>query len=134
MSLRLIRGFLLTALVAAFPLAVAAQVVPDNPPASAPNGPAAQPGVRPHVTPYMRALRGLNLSDAQRSQIRGIMQSYRQKNQGLDRTTRRANIRQMRHEILAVLSPGQRSNLRQQMQQYRQQHPQNPGQNRPAGN
>ena len=125
MSSRLIRGLALVAFAAGLPVAASAQVIPQ-PPANGPAG--AQQGTphRHHGNPYMRALRSLNLSDSQKSQLRSIMQSYRQKNQGVDRTTRRASMRQMRSDIMNVLTPSQRTQLQTRMQQMRQQYGQNP--------
>jgi Spy/CpxP family protein refolding chaperone len=53
---------------------------------------------------YMRVLRSLNLSDAQRQQIRAYM---------------RASQQQLRTQIEGVLTPEQRTQLRSSMQQPR---------------
>jgi Spy/CpxP family protein refolding chaperone len=125
MSLRLIRGLALVAFAAGLPLAASAQVIPQ-PPANGPAG-APQQGGHHRGNPYMRAVRSLSLNDSQKSQIQSIVQSYRQKNQGVDRTTRRANTRQMRSDIMNVLTPAQRTQLQQQMQQYRNAQPSGQG-------
>src|SRR5215469_2445885 len=128
MSSRLIRGIALVAFAAGLPLAASAQGVPPPPQ----NGPAGQPpqGAHRHGNPYMRALRSLNLSDSQKTQIRSIVQNYRQKDQGVDLATRRSNGEQMRTEIMNVLTPAQRTQLQQTMQQMRQQYQNQGGQNR----
>jgi Spy/CpxP family protein refolding chaperone len=74
----------------------------------------------------MHMLRSLNLSADQQSQIRGIAASYKQKNQGLtDRAQLRANHKQMRDDIMAVLTPQQQQQLKTQMQQARRAREQN---------
>ncbi|HXP94035.1 MAG TPA: hypothetical protein VN905_11255 [Candidatus Binatia bacterium] len=119
MSSRLIRGIALVAFAAGLPLAASAQVVP--PPAqTGPSAPSQGAPQQHHRNPYMRALRSVNLSDAQKSQIRSILQSYRQKDQGLDQTARRANAQQMRTDIMNVLTPAQRTQFQQAVQQMRQ--------------
>jgi Spy/CpxP family protein refolding chaperone len=117
MSSSFLRVAATLALAAGLPVAASAQVVPAPPP----NGASAQAGHAHRVSPYMRALRSLNLSDSQKSQIRSIMQSYRQKNKGIDQTTRRANMRQMRSDISNVLTPDQRTALAQNLRRMRSQ-------------
>ena len=87
------------ALLAAFalPLAASAETVP------APGAAGPPPGMhqryhqhRRHGDPYMRAMRSLQLSDAQKQQIRGFM-----------KTSREA----LRRQIEGVLSTDQRSQL-----------------------
>jgi Spy/CpxP family protein refolding chaperone len=78
----------------------------------------------------MRALRSLNLSDSQKTQIRSIVQNYRQKDQGVDLATRRANSQQMRADIMNVLTPAQRTQFDQTVQQMRQQYQNQGGQTR----
>lgn len=117
MPISFLRAAAAIALAAGLPIAASAQVVPA-PPA---NGAPAQAGHAHRVSPYMHALRSLNLSDSQKSQIRSIMQSYRQKNKGVDRTTRRANTKQMRADIVNVLTPDQRTALQQNLRQMRAQ-------------
>jgi Spy/CpxP family protein refolding chaperone len=121
MSVPFVRALALCALAAGLPLAASAQVVP--PQGNGPAAPPAQGAPHRHPNPYMRALRSLDLTDAQRSRIRSIVQTYRQKDQGtaVDQTTRRANMQQMRADILNVLTPVQRTQLQQQIQQMRQQ-------------
>ena len=94
------------------------------PPQSAPNGQPGQAGQPHHGTPYMmRALQQMNLSDAQRSQIKSMVQSYRQQNpQGTDPQTRKANAKQLRSNILGVLSPDQQAQLKSNIKAMRQQH------------
>jgi len=120
MSSRLIREIALVAFAAVLPLAASAQVVP--PAQTGPAAPSQGAPQRHHGSPYMRALRSVNLTDAQKSQIRSIFQSYRQKNQGVDQTARRANAQQMRTDIMNVLTPAQRTQFQQTVQQMRQQY------------
>jgi Spy/CpxP family protein refolding chaperone len=128
MSPRLIRSLAICAVAVGLPLAVLAQVIPNqnnNAPV-----PAVQGSEHHHGGgAYMRALRSVNLSDGQKLRIASITQSYRQKNQdqNLDQTGRRANMKLMRADILNVLTPAQRTQLQTQMQQMRQQN-QQPGQ------
>jgi Spy/CpxP family protein refolding chaperone len=119
MSSRLVCGLALVAFAAALPIAASAQVQ-----SLAQSGPATQqqggpPYGQRRGGPFLRALRSLDLSDQQKSQIRSIMQSYRQKNQGADQATRRANNQQMRNAIMNVLTPAQRTQFQQQLQQLR---------------
>jgi len=77
-------GAFALAAICALPLAASAQTAP-NPGIAAP--PAAQPGTphrRPHRNPYVRAMRGLHLSDSQRQQIAGILKSSRAASKGAD--------------------------------------------------
>ena len=57
-------------------------------------------------------MRGLNLSDAQRQQIAGIMKNARARNQDADPQTRRANALALRTQIEGVLTDAQRTELR----------------------
>jgi Spy/CpxP family protein refolding chaperone len=98
------------ALLAAFalPLCASAQTVP------APDGAAPAPAVQQHHhhhNPYMRAMRSLKLSDAQKQQIAGFMKSSREANKGADPQTRRANIQALRQQIEGVLTDDQRTQL-----------------------
>ena len=72
-------------------------------PMAAPTAPAAtSPQRRRHGSRYMRALRSLNLTDAQKTQIRTIMRNQEQA---------------MRSQIDGVLTPEQRTQLRSSTQQ-----------------
>jgi Spy/CpxP family protein refolding chaperone len=112
------------ALAAAFmlPLAATAQTVPP-PGAAAP--PAAQQGQqrpnhrRHRRSPYLHAMRGLHLSDAQRQQIAGILKSSRAASKGADAQTRRANMQAMRRQIDGILTPDQRTQLQAKVAQAR---------------
>jgi Spy/CpxP family protein refolding chaperone len=78
------------------PAAASAQGAPG--PAAAPTAPAATtPHHRGRGPRYMRALRSLNLTDAQRQQIRTIMRNQEQA---------------LRSQIDGVLTPDQRTQLR----------------------
>jgi Spy/CpxP family protein refolding chaperone len=110
--LRLSLGALALVAALAVPFAASAQSAP--PPAP---GQAAPPAGahHHHANRYMRAMRGLNLIDAQKSQIQGIMKSTRQANlnngQPVDPQTRRQNMIAMRQQIDHVLSDTQRAQL-----------------------
>lgn len=118
-------------LTAAFLLAATAPSFAQSqpPPAQgAPNGPSqpgqAAPAAPHHRTPYMmRALHQMNLSDAQRSQIKSLVAGYRQQNAGVtDPAARKANAQQLRSGIMAVLSPDQQTQLKSNIATLRQQH------------
>jgi Spy/CpxP family protein refolding chaperone len=100
----------------ALPLAVSAQQAP--PPATAP----APPASAPHRggAHFMRALRSLNLSDAQKTQIKTAMQQTRQANENADPQTRKANLEQLRSQITSVLTPDQRAQLQAELQKERE--------------
>jgi Spy/CpxP family protein refolding chaperone len=72
---------------------------------------------------FMAMLRGVNLSDSQKSQIRQIMQQFRQAHpQGsiTDPQARRQARQQLRQQVMNVLTPQQRAQVQQNMQQMRQ--------------
>lgn len=107
----LIRGLALVAATAVLPVAASAQVVPVPPGGGAQQqqgapGGSRQGGARERRggSAYMRAIRQLNLSDAQRRQIRQIV---------------RQQAEATRRQIMGVLTPDQRSQLQQQLQQTR---------------
>jgi Spy/CpxP family protein refolding chaperone len=116
MTSSFLRGLALVALTATLPLAAVAQVVPAPPGAQqAPAGPGGQNGgqYRRGGNAYMRAVRQLNLTDAQRQQIGQIMRKQEQ---------------ETRRQVMGVLTPDQRTQLQQQIQQMRSQNSA-PGQN-----
>jgi Spy/CpxP family protein refolding chaperone len=55
------------------------------------------------------------LSDAQRQQIKTAMTQMRQNNQNVDPQTRRANVKQLRAQIDAILTPDQRTRLHNEL-------------------
>jgi Spy/CpxP family protein refolding chaperone len=68
-------------------------------------------------------LRGVDLSDAQRSQIKQIVQQFRQahpKGSFTDPQARRQAHQQLMQQIMGVLTPQQRAQVQQNMQQMRQ--------------
>ncbi len=75
-----------------------------------------------HGGAYMRALHALNLSDAQKAQIKTAMQQSRQANQNADPATRKANQQKLRAQIDGILTPDQRTQLQTAMQQQRAMH------------
>jgi Spy/CpxP family protein refolding chaperone len=76
---------------------------------------------RSHRGGFMRMFRNLNLSDQQKSQIHTIMQQYRQEHPRGSQPDPQAR-KQMRDQIINVLTPQQRTQLQQEMQQQRQRH------------
>ena len=91
---------------ATFPALGVAQETPTQPAAVAPAAPGA-PASRGHHG-FMAALRGVNLSDQQKAQIKQLVTQYRQahpKGSAPDRAGRQ----QLRTEILNVLTPQQRA-------------------------
>jgi Spy/CpxP family protein refolding chaperone len=111
--IRFIAAAALTAAMA-LPLAASAQQAPPAPPAANPAH--ANPGQRHHRGGhYLHALHHLNLSDAQRQQIRTAMTQMRQANQNVDPQTRRANIKQLRSQIDGILTPDQRARLHNEL-------------------
>ncbi len=111
----------------AFPLAASAQNAPAP---GAPAAPAAQSHHhrhhRHHHNRYMHAMRGLNLSDAQRQQIAGIVKGVRSQNEGADRQTRRANMKALRAQIEGVLTSDQRNQLHANLAESRRTKPNGP--------
>ena len=103
----------------AFPLAASAQTVPVPAPGAAAPAPAAH-HYRHHHNRYMHAMRGLNLSDAQKQQIAGILKSSRGANKNADPQTRRADARALHQQIEGVLTDAQRSQLHAKLAQGRQ--------------
>lgn len=121
-------GAFALAAVCALPLAASAQTAPNS---GLAGPPAAQPGMhhrRHHRNPYLHAMRGLHLSDAQRQQIAGILKSSRAAGKGADRQTRRANMEAMRKQIDGVLTPDQRTQLHAKVAQARRRFAQPNGQ------
>jgi Spy/CpxP family protein refolding chaperone len=94
--------------------AVVAQAV--QPPAGQAPPPA---GGRMH---YGQVLMSLNLSDDQKTKIRGIIQSAREQNQNVtDRDTKRANMRAAFAKVEAILTPAQRDQLHAKLKAMRAQ-------------
>jgi Spy/CpxP family protein refolding chaperone len=104
-----VRSFCAFAIIAAlaFPLAVSAQAPP-------PAG-AASPPVHHHRHGHHRslihALHAVNLSAAQRQRIAAFRAEERRANLSADPATKHANAAKMRHQIMGILTPGQRSQL-----------------------
>lgn len=71
----------------------------------------------------MRMFRGVNLSDQQKTQIKQIMQNFRQshpRGTQTDPQARRTARQQMMQQVMNVLTPQQRSQVQQNMQRMRQ--------------
>ena len=111
-------GAFALAVLCVLPLAASAQTAPA-PGVGAPPQAQQQPHHRRHRNPYLRAMRGLNLNDAQKQQIAGILKSSRAANKGVDPQTRRANMQAMRRQIEGVLTPDQRTQLHAKVAQAR---------------
>lgn len=98
------------ALVAALviPSAAFAQTAPAPYPSAAPAN-----GARHHHrhNGMRAALRNLNLSAAQQTQIRQAFQQTREANRNADPATRKANRAKLRAQIEAILTPAQRAQL-----------------------
>jgi Spy/CpxP family protein refolding chaperone len=75
-------------------------------------------GQRRHHGGMMHMMRDLNLSDQQKTQIRQIMQQFRQSHQG-QRPDAQAR-EQLRGQIMNVLTPQQRMQFQAKMQQMRE--------------
>jgi Spy/CpxP family protein refolding chaperone len=99
----------------AAPAAALAQQTP--PPAAATFAPGARPhhGHR-HGGGLRKALRSLNLSAAQQTQIDQALAQTRQANRNADPATRKANRSQLRSKIDAILTPAQRAQLKATLQ------------------
>jgi Spy/CpxP family protein refolding chaperone len=110
------------ALALAVPTAVFAQQAPAAPAAGPVPLTSPVPGARHHGGgAYMRALRALDLSAAQKQQITSAVQQTRQANQNADPATRKANRTKLQAQIDAILTPTQRTQLQTTLQQQRQQ-------------
>jgi Spy/CpxP family protein refolding chaperone len=110
------RLILSAALVTAFaaPLAAFAQQAP--PPVFGSSAPGSRFG-----SPFMRALRTLDLSASQRQQIEDAVAQTRQANRNADESTRRVNRERLHAQIDAILSPEQRVQFQAELQKQRQQ-------------
>lgn len=112
---RLNLGAFALAVALVVPLAASAQTAPvppaGGPAAGAPAGP--QAGYRGHHRKgFAHALRGLNLSAAQKQQIAGFMKAARTNMRSagtVDPQARRANMLALRRQIDGVLTPEQRT-------------------------
>lgn len=124
-------GALALAVALIAPLAASAQTAPAPAPAmGAPVAPGAESQPRHHHhhrNGFMHAMRGLNLSDAQKQQLAGIFKSARDKRQQVaagtkpDPATRHANMVAMRAQIDAILTDTQRAQLADNLKRERQQ-------------
>ena len=95
--------------------AALAQDQPGGPP------PPAQGG---HGNRMGKMLMSLNLTEAQKTQIRAIMADARKQNHNLtDRDQRRANMKAAMDKVETVLTPAQRTELHAKMEAMRQQNP-----------
>jgi Spy/CpxP family protein refolding chaperone len=106
-STRLLSAVTLVAALV-IPSAAFAQTAPAPYPSAAPAN-----GMRQHHrhNGMRAALRGLNLSSAQQSQIQQAFQESRGANRNADPATRKANRAKLRARIEAILTPAQRTQL-----------------------
>lgn len=114
------RRFLIpAAALAALALPLGALAQQAAPPAGA-NAPA-QPGGRQghHHRGMMRMLHNLNLTTQQQSEIKQIMDNFRQAHPMGSPPDRQAR-EQLRTQIMNVLTPAQQTQLKQEMQQMRE--------------
>ena len=100
------------------PAAAFAQQAPLNVPTAAPGQPGMHQGR--HHNGFRTALRGLNLSASQKTQIDQIFAQAHGQNKGADPATRKANRAKLRAQVEAVLTPAQRAQLQSNLQQARQ--------------
>ena len=102
------------------PAAALAQQTP-SPAATAPAYPAAGVSAGQHHrrNRFRAALRGLNLSPAQRQQIDQAFARTKAANRNADRTTRRANVQKLRADVEAILTPAQRTQLQAELRKSR---------------
>lgn len=112
-----ISRFLGTAALLASLAAPVAALAQTPPPAAATFAPGARAhhGHR-HRGGLRKALQSLNLTPAQRTQIDQAFAQTRQANQNPDKATRKANRRQLRSRIDAILTPAQRAQLKAALQ------------------
>jgi Spy/CpxP family protein refolding chaperone len=108
-STRLLSAVTLVAALV-IPSAAFAQTAPGPYPSAAPANGARQHHHRRHDG-MRAALRGLNLSSAQQTQIRQAFQESRTANRSADPATRKANRAKLRARIEAILTPAQRTQL-----------------------
>jgi Spy/CpxP family protein refolding chaperone len=103
------------------PAVASAQQSPPAPAATyAPGVPGAPGAHRGHRRGgFRKALRGLNLSASQQSQIDQAFTQSRAANQNADPATRKANRQQLRAKIEAILTPAQRAQLQANLKQNR---------------
>jgi Spy/CpxP family protein refolding chaperone len=100
------------------PAVASAQQGPPAPVATYAPGVPGAPGGHRHGG-LRKALRGLNLSASQQSQIDQAFAQSRQANKNADPATRKANRQQLRAKIEAILTPAQRAQLQANLKQNR---------------
>ncbi len=90
--------------------------------ASAQDQPAGAPPANGHGNRMGKMLMSLNLSDAQKSQIRSIIADARKRNKNVtDNDQRHANMKAAYAKVETVLTPDQRTELHAKMDAMRQQ-------------
>jgi Spy/CpxP family protein refolding chaperone len=106
-----ILGAVALAAALVLPVAASAQTPAPLPPAPGAAVPG-QPGRHGHHHGGLRAaLRGLNLTAAQSSQIQTLIAQTREANRNADPATRKANRQALRAKVEAILTPAQRTQL-----------------------
>ncbi len=121
--MKILRHYVIPAAAAAALLLPAAAFGQQAPAVNDP-APAAtqQPSHGRHHGGYMRMFRGLNLSDQQKAQMKQIMQQYRQAHPRGSAPDPQAR-KQMRTQLMNVLTPQQQAQVQQRMQQMRDRRP-----------
>lgn len=97
----------------------------DNP-AQAGSAGAMSQGGPARLARFERVLDSLNLTDAQKTQIKQLMTDARAKSQGADRETRRKNFTEAIAKIDPILTPDQRTEFHAKLQAMRHRPAQQP--------
>lgn len=122
---RILSSFALAATLV-LPVAAGAQTQPPQPvPPAGVGAPAPSAHHGRHHHGMGRFLRELNLTDAQKAQIKQIEQNAHAQfkgQQNVDPAARRAAMQKMHADVEAVLTPQQRAQLQQKMQQWKSEH------------
>lgn len=119
--MKVLRNVLLPAAAAAALILPVGALAQQAPPATAAPGAQQWQGHRGGHRGFMRMFRDLNLSDQQKTQIQSIVQQYRQAHPRGSQPDPQAR-KQMRDQIMNVLTPQQRTQLQQKMQQMHERH------------
>jgi periplasmic protein CpxP/Spy len=128
-----LRSFLLPAVLGAAliaPVAVFAQQANQVPAPAQQQTQGQWQGHRHGGHRFMRMLKGVNLSDQQKTQMRQLMQQFRQAHPEGSPPDRQAR-EQLHQQMLNILTPQQRAQVQQNMQQMRERRQQDRG-NQPS--
>lgn len=97
------------------PLAAGAQTTPPPAPAASAAPTGSHYVHRHHRPAFWHALRGLNLTSAQQQQIAGFRDAANKANLNADPATRRANGEKLHDQVMAILTPDQKTQLQAQL-------------------